>query len=251
MYTSREVGYERDNVYNPADEETVYKYTPEFAKTYKRLLEFDVERDGVDGFGDEILQEIARAGMLCYPWELIKPIVAHKVEQVVVKYKLKKLDQTEEVSSRRLLKEQLKRCQTDQLELYDKLLAFENPPWTIQRLCELLLQKPETQHHTREAILFALLKLIKVTTTLTIITPQQYDRDTKENAKSIKRLKGTEENGNSQSLPKQLPAFPKLAFSVGISQKPSMKEVIVNVILYFFTFFTAILLWNSILISAD
>jgi len=225
---------------HPEDEESIYKYSPEFAKIYKRLREFDVKSD-VE-FGDEILQEIARTGMICYPWELIKPIVAHKLEQVVGKYKLKKLNHPDQLTLKRLMKEQPEHCLKDQQELYNKLLTFENPPWTIQRLCELLLQNPETQHHTRESVLFALRRLINVKSTLNILTPQQYDCHTKANAISIKQFK----EGTIIGEPKQLPTYPKYSVMPRIYQKPSFNEILVNVILYIVTLFTAILLWNSL-----
>jgi len=230
---SKDIG----NSFNPSeDEESIYNYSPEFTTIYKRLREFNVESDGVDGFGDVILQEIARTGMICYPWELIKPIVAHKLEQVVGKYKLKKLYHPDQPTLKRLLKEQPENCLQDQLEIYDKLLAFENPPWTIQRLCELLLQNPESQYRTRESVLFALQRLINVKSTLNVLTPQQYDQHTKANAISIKQYKeGT-----------VIPTFPKYTVAMPrIYQKP-MFEIVFNVVLYILTFFTAILLWNSI-----
>jgi len=232
----------KDNGFNLSEDESIYKYTPDFARIYKRLREFDVKND-VDGFGDEILQEISRTGMICYPWELIKPIVAHKIEKVVGKYKLKKLQHSDQLTLKSLIKEQSEQCLQDKLELYEKLLAFENPPWTIQRICELLLQNPETQHHTREGLLFALQRLINVKSTLNILTPQQYDQHTKANEITIKQYK--EETAIGE--PKPLPSYPNYSVVMPrIYQKSNITEIIVNVVLYIVTFFTAILLWNSI-----
>jgi len=228
------------NSFNLSEDESIYNYTPEFARTYKRLREFNVKGDG-DGFGDEILREIARSGMICYPWELIKPIVAHKIEKVVGKYKLKKLQHSNQLTLKSRIKEQSEQCLQDKLEINDKLLAFENPPWTIQRICEILLQNPETQHHTREGLLFALRRLINVKSTLNILTPQQYDQQLKANELAIKQCReGTQE-------PKPLPPFPKYSVAIPrISRKSNITEIIVNVVLYIVTFFTAIILWNSI-----
>jgi len=228
------------NSFNLSDE-SIYNYTPEFAKTYKRLREFNVKGDG-DGFGDEILREIARSGMICYPWELIKPIVAHKIEKVVGKYKLKKLQHSNQLTLKSRIKEQSEQCLQDKLEIYDKLLAFENPPWTIQRICEILLQNPGTQHHTREGLLFALRRLINVKSMLNILTPQQYDQQLKANELAIKQCR----EGTAIGEPKPLPPFPKYSAMPRIYQKSNITEIIVNIVLYIVTFFTAIILWNSI-----
>eukprot|EP01124_Arcella_intermedia_P004725 TRINITY_DN12707_c0_g1_i1.p1 TRINITY_DN12707_c0_g1~~TRINITY_DN12707_c0_g1_i1.p1 ORF type:complete len:232 (+),score=39.00 TRINITY_DN12707_c0_g1_i1:74-769(+) len=198
----------------------------------KKLKEYDVDNDK-DGFGDYVLGQIARTGMICHPWELLKPIIAHKMSLVVSQYKYKKLQPHESKQQN----QQIEDCQRELAHLKDKLLNFKNPPWTLQRLCEILLLKPETQHYSKETILFAISRLLKVTSTLSVLSPREYDQCVKLNSALIAEFRDSSYSGPLPStLPNALFKVPvSLPFLNSPALDPYLNSNLFNFLLYLFT----------------
>uniref|UniRef100_A0A5K3F9Q3 Serine/threonine-protein phosphatase 4 regulatory subunit 2 n=1 Tax=Mesocestoides corti TaxID=53468 RepID=A0A5K3F9Q3_MESCO len=90
---------------------------------------------------EEYLREIAKHGLTFIPWVHIKPLILQKFNRVVDKF----IEDAKEVLSPSVF-------QTAELNklkerVYNILRQFEGTPFTIQRLCELLIQP--RKHYTR------------------------------------------------------------------------------------------------------
>lgn len=95
-----------------------------------------------------VLVEIATTGVIRYPWKALLPLLCFYVENVFEAFPIPNAER-------------------DVPRLCEKLKALSDPPFTLQRLTELLLE-PKKQYASGEKLAAALEKLISVTTLIPI-----------------------------------------------------------------------------------
>ncbi|XP_068642363.1 uncharacterized protein [Aristolochia californica] len=114
-----------------------------------------------------ILEVIAGTGKFWHNWNILKGVLSYRLKQVLAEYpeSQKKPDTGSELSSLsgEAYPELVKR-------LDEALLSFEEgPPFTLQRLCEILLT-PKAIYTSLSKLALALEKNLLVTTTLSVCT---------------------------------------------------------------------------------
>ena len=102
---------------------------------------------------DGVLGEISKTGSSQFEWELLKPVIAAKLEAVCSEYYSSVQDLSEPYE------ELLKR-------LLSLLKEFPNAPFTVQRLCELLLDPHRIYATSTRKVTSALEKLLTVSSTV-------------------------------------------------------------------------------------
>lgn len=110
-----------------------------------------------------VLAETALTGLLRYPWHLLKPVIALQIKQL-----LHDFDATEQVDvgpPRPLpFGDTLEGCYEVLLGYLDNL---SNAPFTIQRLCELVLE-PQKQYARLDKVVVAIEKILMVVSTVSV-----------------------------------------------------------------------------------
>ncbi|CAF1061341.1 unnamed protein product [Adineta ricciae] len=110
---------------------------------------------------EQILSQIAKTGYSRYPWEKIKPLFLQKLIAVLDEFNnelsMDKLDIHPNVDQSTF--EELKS------DIVERINSFENAPFTIQRLCELILS-PRTHYRRTDKFVRGLTKCVSVVTTI-------------------------------------------------------------------------------------
>jgi len=95
-----------------------------------------------------ILEEISKTGVSIYPWEHMKVLLSTKLREIVADFTATDTNSfsqaTETLNS-----------------ILSNLQDFREAPFTLQRLCELLLQ-PRQYYHSSKKYLFAVEKMVTV-----------------------------------------------------------------------------------------
>jgi len=102
---------------------------------------------------NDVLGEVSSSGQSRFAWEQLKPVIGAKLEQVCAEYHEAKQDLPEPYD------EMLKRLQA-------LLAEFPNAPFTVQRLCELLLDPHRIYATSTRKVSSALEKLLTVSSTV-------------------------------------------------------------------------------------
>jgi len=138
---------------------------------------------------ERILDQISKTGITCYSWTNTKMLIAVRLSQIFTEFKMQESPQ---LSSR---------CQA----FLNAVDSFREPPFTLQRLIELVL-KPQ-MYRARDKYLFALEKLVSVSTTMLQLSPDAYNNQVKEllqqrlevEERGKEDLKGTSSSYNNVS----------------------------------------------------
>jgi hypothetical protein len=104
-----------------------------------------------------IIKDIAVTGLTCYPWQHLKQLLATQLSKVL-----------DELNA----KSPLADFNTQKQKLVEGLQNFPGVPFTIQRICELLINP--TYPTTRKYV-FAFEKLLTITSTQETLSPQEYN----------------------------------------------------------------------------
>ncbi|KAI5442034.1 hypothetical protein KIW84_011195 [Lathyrus oleraceus] len=131
----------------------------------------DVSRDEVI----QILQAIASSGRFWHDWDNLKSMLSFQLKQVLSEYPEAKMTSEQQYAS-------LRESYSDLVnKLNDALTCFiDGPPFTLQRVCEILLDAKNIYPNLSKLAL-ALEKNLLVTSTLTICTdpyPQESVQET-------------------------------------------------------------------------
>ena len=113
---------------------------------------------------DAALQEIATSGESKYDWATLKPLLASKIEQASREYYETNKD-IDESKNGDTFDGVLKRT----LSLLD---AFPNAPFTLQRLCELLVDPRKPYCTSTRKLMSAIEKLLSVSSTVPVMSAQ-------------------------------------------------------------------------------
>eukprot|EP00731_Ephydatia_muelleri_P027357 Em0019g230a len=98
---------------------------------------------------DEVLRDTARTSTVRLPWDLLKPLLCFRLEKVVKEAFMGARESMEDTSK----------------ELLAHLDRFNGPPFTIQRLCELILE-PNKHYRSRRVFVRAVEKNLLVVSTV-------------------------------------------------------------------------------------
>jgi hypothetical protein len=115
------------------------------------------------------IHEIARTGSVCYRWETLVQVLLFQLRVV-----LETGSEAHPVISSEALAGDVS-YQESCNRLYTLLSAFDGPPFTVQRLCE-LLSTPHKHHRTKFKLLSALDKLLSVTSVISESFPDPHVR---------------------------------------------------------------------------
>eukprot|EP01097_Dermamoeba_algensis_P002442 TRINITY_DN1964_c0_g2_i2.p1 TRINITY_DN1964_c0_g2~~TRINITY_DN1964_c0_g2_i2.p1 ORF type:complete len:274 (-),score=72.69 TRINITY_DN1964_c0_g2_i2:1267-2037(-) len=114
-----------------------------------------------------IIEEVATTGVTCYPWNLLCDLILFLLRKVVTEYEA------------RHPVEDLTQIQKLHTSIISRLVAFKEPPFTLQRICELLLNGQKT-YSSLEKYLFAFEKMATVSGTISVLQPDEYQVVVKE-----------------------------------------------------------------------
>ena len=114
--------------------------------------------DSVDAEGERVLNEVSSTGQSNVEWAQLKQIIAAKLKEVCNEYYGKVQDLGEPYDS-----------------ILQRLLAlldeFPNAPFTVQRLCELLLDPRRVYANSTRKCMNAIEKLLTVSSTVPVTMP--------------------------------------------------------------------------------
>lgn len=138
---------------------------------------------------DEVLREVATTGQSRFTWGQLKGVIGAKLEQVCEEYHANQKDLNEPYD------EMIKRC----LSL---LAEFPNPPFTVQRLCELLIDPHRIYATSTRKVSSALEKLLTVSSTVATMAPAQPKPGTYQAASEtqLKQLVGEDGGVDTQPM---------------------------------------------------
>lgn len=111
---------------------------------------------------DIILAEICRTGVTNYPWQKLRPVISFKLTSMLTQF-YETHNKDEEIAGERF---------SDVRErLASALEQFDGPPFTLQRMCELITadgspDKPPCHYKKTHKLTAALDKLVSVTSLL-------------------------------------------------------------------------------------
>ncbi|CEL91801.1 unnamed protein product [Vitrella brassicaformis CCMP3155] len=139
-----------------------------YSQTLRDIEEFVRRREAGEGDGEGIpedleavIRQIANNGVIRYPWELLKHVLAAKIRQVLMEYHTKKPD----------VKLHQGESFTSHVDAIVKALQdFTGPPFTIQRLCE-LLSDPRKSYTSTKKLTYAFERMLKVISIIPTAVP--------------------------------------------------------------------------------
>ncbi|XP_028398165.1 serine/threonine-protein phosphatase 4 regulatory subunit 2-A-like [Dendronephthya gigantea] len=110
---------------------------------------------------DKLLSHIAKTGRTEFPWPLLKPLIAYKLERVVNEF----FENTSSNAYNSEPKSKTKDLYPDAQKLISNVNHFSGTPFTIQRLCELITE-PQKYYRTTDKFLRGIEKNIMVVSTV-------------------------------------------------------------------------------------
>jgi len=154
---------------------------------------------------NKIIEDIAITGISCYPWEWLKELLAVKLSQVLDRY-------------HNSAKNPPPNFATEKERVCNALRSFDEPPFTLQRMCELMLGTEGAVYKSLKSFMFALDKLISITTTQPTVGPEEYDHKIVQFSQRMKEVKNHQVNHTDNSLP-------EATITVGGRRKPAVTDL--------------------------
>mmetsp|Transcript_10545 Transcript_10545/g.17320 ORF Transcript_10545/g.17320 Transcript_10545/m.17320 type:complete len:157 (+) Transcript_10545:158-628(+) len=115
----------------------------------------------VDENVENILQDIANTGALNWDWKrYVMPFVAYKINQQLIRYNL----------VHGFSGPSYETFESKKTEIFDLLRSFDEAPFTIQRLVELVCN-PDVSYSSTHKFMNGVLKLLSVTSYVTPASP--------------------------------------------------------------------------------
>ncbi|CAF0934822.1 unnamed protein product [Rotaria sordida] len=142
---------------------------------------------------EQILVQIAKTGYSCYPWEKIKPLFLQKLNIVLNEFN------TESNMDKLEIHPNVDRSTFEDLkwDIIERINSFENTPFTIQRLCELILS-PRANYRRTDKFIRGLTKCVSVVTTIDNEGNKIYIEPTRNGLTSSTIMESSETSTNSQ-----------------------------------------------------
>jgi hypothetical protein len=145
-----------------------------YSKDFENELE-DFTKQTTKSLNDNlqrIINDIASTGLTCYPWEFLKQLIGYRLEQILDEWQAKSPLPDFEQQKKKLL---------------DALSGFSGVPFTVQRMCELLVRP--TLYSSTKKFIFAYDKLLSVSTTQETLSATDYDTQVAQQHKAINAIK--------------------------------------------------------------
>jgi len=149
------------------------KYSPEAEKALEAFVKTTQQTGKVEVAPEllHIIEDIATTGLMCYPWQYVKVLMDAKFKEILLEFHSTNPQSDLENVCRNFLQ-----C----------LNQLHGPPFTIQRLCELAL-RPKN-YSTMKKYIFALEKLVTVSSMTDILNPHEYDNSVRELGESLTKI---------------------------------------------------------------
>jgi len=140
---------------------------------------------------EQILSDIAKTGLTCNRWDHLKQLIAYKLTQTVSGFSdfSSASDGTNPEEN-----------PTGSLHgRIDKALTeFPEPPFTLQRICELILQ-PQKHYKTAKKFLFAFEKLVTVSITNESLSLEEYEKAIEEQEQLRKQQQQRQQQSSEEN----------------------------------------------------
>jgi hypothetical protein len=123
----------------------------------------------------QIVVNISKTGVSCYPWGPLKQLLTHLLQEVLQRYHAKTLENRKgdfNVEQAEIYKKEEEEFEQKSQKFFQALGAYEDAPFTLQRLCELVLA-PEKTYASSKKYFTALEKMVNITSTIQTLTPQE------------------------------------------------------------------------------
>jgi len=151
-----------------------YSYEEEINKELEAFATSTEEKREINTKLQQIIDGITITGVSCYKWEWLKELLITKLMKVLDAHNAKTSMPDFEQEKQRL-------C--------SYLRDFEEPPFTLQRLCELLVGPAGDAYKTTKAYAFAIEKVIYVTSTQSTLQPEEYNNTVVEYTRRMEEVK--------------------------------------------------------------
>jgi len=123
----------------------------------------------------QIIVNISKTGVSCYPWGPLKQLLTHLLHQVLQRYHAKTLENRKgdfNIEQAEMYKREEEEFEQKSQKFFQALSSYEDAPFTLQRLCELVLS-PERIYSTSKKYFTALEKMVNITSTIQTLSPQE------------------------------------------------------------------------------
>jgi len=140
-----------------------YTYSEDAAK---ELAAFAQEGKNLTDSLCRVIMGVARTGLTCYCWEHVRVLLHFVMDKNMRDFNTQIPDCGEQAGST---------FEERRTQILGSLDSFIGPPFTLQRLCELLLE-PHIYSSTRK-YLNAVEKMFAVSQTLATLSPMDYDKE--------------------------------------------------------------------------
>ncbi|XP_065178912.1 serine/threonine-protein phosphatase 4 regulatory subunit 2-like [Sycon ciliatum] len=135
---------------SPKGSEEIFHALQEFSETPQSLRQLSQPIE-------DLLESVAKTGELDHPWNLVRPAIHFKLHKVLGDFfeSTNYPDRTEAEREHAEMK----------ATIFDRLLSFDRAPFTLQRLCELVVWPQK--HYTRcDKYMRGVIKVVKVVSTI-------------------------------------------------------------------------------------
>eukprot|EP01125_Pyxidicula_operculata_P017320 TRINITY_DN6068_c0_g1_i1.p1 TRINITY_DN6068_c0_g1~~TRINITY_DN6068_c0_g1_i1.p1 ORF type:complete len:220 (+),score=47.76 TRINITY_DN6068_c0_g1_i1:122-781(+) len=137
----------------------------------------------------KIIEDISVTGLSCYGWDNLKALLLVKLNQTV---------------DARNAQDPYSEFEKEKSHLQSCLNGFEEPPFTLQRFCELLLGNTKHVYKSTKYLLYALDKMLTVTTTQSTLQPEEYNHKVAQFTKRMKEVKKDDDKMDTSGTPKEM-----------------------------------------------
>jgi len=122
-----------------------------------------------------IIESIAKIGITCFPWTSLKVLLGYLLNEAFQRYYHKAMEDRKNESDQLKLdkyKQEDHDFETRREQLLVALNNYDDAPFTLQRICELVLF-PEKTYNNYRKYLSALEKMVNITSTIPMLSPAE------------------------------------------------------------------------------
>jgi hypothetical protein len=124
----------------------------------------------------QIVENISKTGVSCYPWPALKYLLSSMLNEVLNKIHGKTLeDRKNETDNDKLDRYRVEdeSFEERKQKFFQALNSYEEAPFTLQRLCELIVIPEKAYSTNSRKYLTALEKMVNITSTVPVVAPSE------------------------------------------------------------------------------